>query len=293
MLRLLIMSLCVLLASVDAKQRKTLCEKRVLDDEAVAEMITIITTTNPIPSIPSIKHIYPSQVSLFQIPAFALCKKIIVFDGINPWFRNRVEDYEKYKKRIIKLTETDPYFANTELIFCDGWAHLAGAVGEAIKRVTTPFVFVHQHDFVLTKEFDLNRLVTTMTLNPLIKHVKLNPGYCNRAYAGATYDSGWDGPVDEVVEGPHCVPLCRCFGWSDNDHIARTDYYTDFVLPMCSHGAMEWFLQPALKASLAEFGDAGHAPFGTYLYGRLQDGGYIRHSDGREAWGVITPEIEE
>ena len=57
---------------------------KVYDDETVAQMITVITTTNPIPSIPSVKHIYPAQVALFQIPAFARCKKIIVFDGLQP-----------------------------------------------------------------------------------------------------------------------------------------------------------------------------------------------------------------
>ncbi len=260
--------------------KRSLCERQMLGNEAAAELITVITTTNPIPSIPTTKHIYPSQKSLFQIPAFALCKKIIVFDGINPWFTRREADYEQYKKNVIALTESDPYFANTELIFCDQWVHLAGAIAEAMKRVTTPFVFIHQHDFVLTRPFNVGGVITSMLLNPGIKHVRLHVGH-NTAYAG-----WWDGPVDEVVEGGSCVPLCRTFGWSDNDHIARTDYYLNFVLPMCQHGAMEWFLQPAIQQAVSEQGASGHAPFGTYLYGEIWDGGYIRHTDGREAWGL-------
>src|SRR4051812_37553585 len=54
------------------------------DTETVAKLITVITSTSPVPSIPSTRHLYPAQASLFQIPAFALCKKIIVFDGIRP-----------------------------------------------------------------------------------------------------------------------------------------------------------------------------------------------------------------
>ena len=65
---------------------------KVYDDDTVAQMITVITTTNPIPSIPSIKHIYPAQVALFQIPAFTRCKKIIVFDGLQPGWEKRRHD---------------------------------------------------------------------------------------------------------------------------------------------------------------------------------------------------------
>lgn len=251
------------------------------DHETVSKLITIITTTNPIPSIPDTQILQRSQASLFRIPALARCKKIIVFDGIQPGFEERSADYELYKENVRTLTQKNPQFYNTQLVFCPNWVHLSGAISEAIKHVKTPFVFIHQHDFVLQKEFDLNGCVATMMANPHIKHLRFNRGVTNRAF-----EVEWDGEIDQVINGVAFVPLCRTFGWSDNDHLARTDYYTDFVLPKCGCCPMEHVLQPELKKALAEEGkEGGHAPFGTYLYGTPSHGGYFHHLDGREAWG--------
>lgn len=257
-----------------AHAENILWNRKLYDDETVAEMITVITSTNPIPSIPKLTHIYPSQVSLFRIPAFKMCKKIIVFDGIQPGYEDRAKDYEEYKKNIIELTKSDPYFANTELIFCEKWVHLAGAIREAIAKVETPYVFIHQHDFILMKDFDLNGVIATMDINPNVKHVRL---------ALPPINSHWlANEIDEFVMGPTFVPLCRHFQWSDNDHIASTQYYREFVLPQCSHGPMEDFLWTALQRDLKEFGTWCHPKYGTYVYGRMCDGGYLRHTDGRE-----------
>ena len=128
----------------------------VYDTETVAKLITVITTTSPIKSMPEPKHLYPSQQSLFRIPAFALCKKIIVFDGFRDGQMHLEETYNQYKRNIVHLTKTDPYFSNTELVFCSEWKHLTGAIYEAMKHVTTPFVFINQHDLEIIKDFDLN-----------------------------------------------------------------------------------------------------------------------------------------
>lgn len=161
------------------------------------------------------------------------------------------------------------------MVFCPKWVHIAGAVRDAIKSVTTPFLFIHQHDFLLLKDFDLNGLIATMIANPNIKHVRLNQNPRADSY------TLWDGPVDQIIEGPHFVPLCRTFGWSDNDHVTRLDYYNDFVLPKCGHCAMEAALHPALQSSFEELGPIAQKPFGTYIYGEFTGGPYIFHLDGR------------
>lgn len=244
-----------------------------INDDVASKLITVMTSTSPIPSHPSTKLLYEAQESLMRIPALKKSKKIIVFDEIKPGNEHLKEKYEQYKKNVIELTKTDPVFANTELVFSNSWNHLSGSVKNGMQSVRTPFVLMHQHDLVLKKWFDLNGLLATMLVNPRIKYVHF--------WGGNNTDEWYNGPVDNKVEGIHYVPLCRSFGWSDQTHVASTNYYCTFVLPKCSKCFMEKVLHPALKSAIKQDGlDAGHQRFGTYLYGGLKNGHFIHHTDG-------------
>lgn len=246
------------------------------DDETVSQLITVVISTNPIPSIPKVKHLYSCQKSLFLIPALRKCRKIIVFDGIQPKYGDRAEDYHLYKINVKKLTKRDPFFANTKLVFCKKWVHLSGAIRLALKYVKTPYIFIQQHDFDIIKPFDLNAVIATLAANPAIQHVKFDYSPRNDC------NFWWNGPVDEVVGGVHFVPLTRTFGWSDVTHVCRTSYYLDFVLPQCFHGPMEAFLQSSFQRDIEKLGyKKAHKKYGTYLYGKIEDGKFIQHTDGR------------
>lgn len=234
------------------------------DTDTVSELITVITSTSPIPSMPSTRHIYEAQKSLFLVPALAKCKKIIVFDGEK---NTKSHSYNKYKQNIIELTKNDPYFSNTELIFCKKWGHLSGALDTAIKHVDTPFVFIHQHDLIILQTIDLNAVIASMVANPKIKYV----GLCQRPLA---IDDHYFGPVDENIEGICFAHLCRSTGWSDQSHVTSKEYYTEFVLPQCHNCFMEGVLNHLIKKK-------GRELFGTHLYGHLGEGPFLYHSDGR------------
>jgi len=252
----------------------SLYDEELYDDDTVAEMITVITATSPVLSIPNTTHLYPSQVSLHRIPALAKAKKIIVFDGLQPGQEHLKYAYDAYKKTVRDLTRSDHYFMGTELVFCSEWGHLSGAIAEALEHVTTPYVFMHQHDLVIEKKFDLNGIIATMEENPNIKYVHMWGGK-NKA------SKWWNRILDEEVDGIHFVPLTRCFGWSDQCHVASVEYYEDFVLPECDHCFMETAMQQKFKKKLKKKGDSAHKKFGTYLYGGLKDGHFIKHTDGR------------
>ena len=244
------------------------------DETHLNNLLTIITTTSPIPSNPNTEMLEITQKSLFLIPALRGCRKIIVFDGVPKDLDHLKEAYEAYKENVIRLTKEDPYFSNTELIFCRNHLHLAFAIGEALRIVTTPFIFIHQHDFQLIKDFDAFGLIRSMELNPNLKHIVLNR-MLNFPLPH------WNYVVDENIEGESLVPLCRTFGWSDNDHFSTVEYYTDFVLPQIRwKGAMEWFLHPAEVRETKE-NPENHLKYGTYFYGPLGDGRYLWHLDGR------------
>ncbi len=246
----------------------------VYDNKTIAGLITVITTTNPIPSMPNTRLLCAAQTSLNRSPILALCKKIIVFDGVQPGYAHRAEDYELYKKCVAQLTQNLPAFANTELVFCSSWQYIGGAVREAMKRVTTPFVFLHQHDLILTKDVDFAGIIATMIGNPRVKYVGLMDHSENTAFSNDR--------VDDVIEGFHCVPLCRTFGYSDRCHVARTEFYREFVLPQCGNFSMEEAMNPIFGKAKHTLGmEEAHRIFGTYLYGNLTDGGYHKHVDGR------------
>jgi hypothetical protein len=246
----------------------------IYDDDTVAKMITVITATSPTVSMPNTTHLYPAQVSLHKIGALAKAKKIIVFDGIPPHDQHLIHAYNAYKQSVVKLTQSDYYFKNTELVFCPDWGHLSGTIEVALKHVKTPYVFMHQHDLIIKKDFDLNAVLATMIKNPEVKYVHFWGGKNKKS-------KWWNGPVDDEVEVEAFVELTRSFGWSDQCHLASVNYYNREVLPECDHCFMETAMQKRFKKELAIYGKDAHEDFGTYLYGGLSDGGYIQHTDGR------------
>jgi hypothetical protein len=253
-----------------------------MNDLEAARLITIITTTHPICSVPSDEHLYLAQASLSINPVLAKSKKIIVFDGVAPAFKSRSINYELYKKKITNLQKTDPFFTNTELIFCKKWVQLSGAISQALKKVLTPFVFIHQHDMYFIKKFNINACLESMLINPNIKWIQFS-GRPNSAHKGDMQTSRF-GPIDEYVEGGSLIPLTRVFGWSDHTHIARLDYYKHFIMPMCKGNYMEDSVCAVFKKALLHKGldeiRKIHSQFGTYLYGNLQDGNFFSHSNG-------------
>jgi len=128
---LILTFLAAVFAAISMKQNKR--------SKSLSDQITVICTTNPIPSIPSTKILEQTMRSLDQNAALRSCKKIIVFDGIQPGYEGRREDYEKYKENVANLCLSSPYFQNTELIFCTNWVHLAGAIDTALQSVTTRY----------------------------------------------------------------------------------------------------------------------------------------------------------
>lgn len=254
-----------------------------LDDHKAAELITVITTTHPICTVPSDEYLYLAQASLFINSTLAKSKKIIVFDGIAPGFKDRRSNYDLYKKKIKNLQKTDPIFANTKLLFCKEWIQLSGTIRLALKQVTTPFVFIHQHDMCFTKKFNLNACLSSMLMNKNIKWIHFS-GKFHSSLIGDIQSSCF-GPADNYVEGNSFIPLTRVYGWSDHAHIAHVDYYHHFIMPMCKNNYMEDYVHRNFKKALLNKNqseiNAIHLKFGTYLYGDLEDGCFFYHMNGR------------
>ena len=249
------------------------CVVGICNEPNLRDKLTIITSTSALRSHPSTELLEITQSSLFKMPGIKSCRKIIVFDGLHRRQRPLAEKYEQYKESVIELTKTNPYFADTKLVFCKKHKHLAWALQEAMEHVETPYVFVHQHDFQIKRQIDVAGIVRSMDENANLKHIRL-PRRWNVAFR-------FDYHVDDVIEGPAYVPLTRTFGWSDNDHFTRKDYYDNFIFPKITKPwPMESFIHP-LEEEMTKKDPKNHRIFGTYLYGKLGDGRYIFHLDGK------------
>lgn len=264
-------------------------------EDSLKDRLTIITTTHPIPSNPTIEMIKRTQRSLFRVPGFRGCKKIIVFDGIRDnlgYLERRLdpaelggrdlhyfasEKYEQFKANMLELTENNSYFENTTLIFCDEHLNLAGAIGQALSYVDTPFVFIHQHDIELVKDVDALNVVRTMENNSNVKCVRLNQLWNEQNI--------WDSLLDTHIEGQCFVPLLRTNLWSDQEHFCSVEYYTDFILPkMPERNCMEWVLMEEEKREV-EKDISNHKIYGTYVYGKLGERPYLNNLDGSRCYG--------
>jgi hypothetical protein len=257
------------------------------DTSSLAHKVTVITTTSPIKSNPRTDMIEATQQSLHMIPALRDCKKIIVFDGFNEGGYGSIphkslqdikEDYVEFKRRMQQLVD-DPnniYFKNTELLFLDEFQHQAWAVRAAMEHVTTPFVYIHQHDFLIIREFDVVNMIRTMEDNLTVKLIRVCNGENNPNY--------FDGPVDTYVEGTSYVPLVRTFRFSDCEHFTTVKYYHDVVFPRV-HGkcfAEFWMMEPGFKEHQQEM-LKNHAYYGMYVYGRMGEPTCLHHLDGRQS----------
>lgn len=195
---------------------------------------------------------------------------------------------------------------NTRVYRSNTFLFAAHNLGTAINHVVTPYIFVLQHDFILVRPFDAERLLATMQRNAAIKHVRLN--------ARPNVAKGFDGYIANYT-GDTDVPLTRTCGWSDGPHIASVQYYRKFCMPLNARDYNEGrrkFMEESIHYRMQRNGAPGgcwelkrnatipgaelHWPkdfdkYGTYLYGvaSSNDGNYMSHRSLRGSqpqWGI-------
>ena len=166
------------------------------------DMLTIIITTSPIKSNPSMEVIEKTMETFIHAgPDFAYkCRKVFVCDGVrrqddgsnvsrkhnNPKqsMRNGIvnsdqnDNYEQFKNNLRELcasaSETSPYYNGVveELETRQGYGF---ALKHALQHcVDTPFVCVIQHDRTFMRPTPINETMQAMWRNPNIKYVGMS-----------------------------------------------------------------------------------------------------------------------
>lgn len=245
-----------------------------------------------------------------QAPELLECRNILVCDGYKigavSKFRcgivtdERAEAYETYIAGVKKLAEAKvvPEWEHVEVLPLEERQGFGFAVKAALEHVTTPWVFILQHDRTFMRPFTrVEALLKTMKADPRLKMVGLpttTNDPTNYLETMATklgrikvFHPRLESTVveSESLPGIRFLPLIQ---WHDSSHFASTEYYRNFVFGteeklVSKGGFIEDKLGQQQGFDLRTIGWASHAKYGTWL---LDDGfpapaRMVGHLDGK------------
>jgi hypothetical protein len=150
------------------------------------------------------------------------------------------------------------------------FAHLLG-------RVESEFYFHLEDDWTFRKRIDLDRLLPLMQRHPEIHHLRF-PRRRTPARCWLYYRYRADDPAKRVPNQPlrlEDADLVRTFVWSFNPSLARTSVAKS-LLPIPTD-------QPPERYVCWRYFER-HDPPGTFILGRIGEGGWVRHIGGKGGW---------
>jgi hypothetical protein len=244
----------------------------------LSERLTVIMATSPRPAGHCILHIRSALRSLYQkLPELLVVTLRIAFDGCPQgkpqyWEASWCNDYAWQKEAVRRFVKTE--FPNAAVNFDYMPENFRGGLGgnlrNTMQRVSTPFVYVIQDDFVHNAHFNVTEVLDTFVVNPAIEYIRLN--VLKNGETGL-----WDYAADETVigNGKHLVKkgLTRGCNWSDNNHFVPTLVYLRILESMKKQDA-------APESSFSHSRDKCKTQMRWYLYGALGHPPMLCHVDG-------------
>ncbi len=237
--------------------------------------VTVVVTASPIPSHPSNEILFETLDSLGNLGLDPNTKIIVAHDGVRPdLLTSFVETrYREYIRRVTVRTSSMP---NVHVSTLPTWGHLAGNIAHALEFVDTPYVLVVQHDLPFVRPCPVHRVIQAMSSNSEIQHVRFNR--FPSAYAGADASTPKRRRFLKSYEfetPSGSVTLIRTLIWSDNNHLCRTEYYRNTILPLIGRRKRP----PEIVSGLVS--RRTHKIFGTYVFADSLEEPMISHLDGR------------
>ena len=173
-------------------------------------------------------------------------------------------------------------FYNTYLIFLKDHLHQANAIREALKRVTTKYVLMIEHDCMINGEINFRDIIRTMDENPeTVKHVLFSLKY------GTILDTGEQISYADQSEKPgqyletNGIRLLKTYNWSMRPHIANTEYYRDLIEEFIDKNTRSYLedIIYGIEKNRTDANPAVHSRFGTWVYypeeGRMRN--HVHH----------------
>ena len=291
-----------------------------------ADWGSVVITDAPTPKM----WTWPIEATLRSLlvhaPAFLVNALIIAFDGAETSLAPGAAEqrghyggkcagaanltaYASYKTRVKALATNLVSTHRGDVRFVEPLARqcLAGVLSLAMKRVVTKYVFVMQSDISLTRAIDVGGLLGAMAARRAnVVWLAIGANKCNAALAQRVcrVNRPWVGPKsgahDLLVTDKHPGMTAMSF-WSDTNHVARSSFYRDTVLPRIDEGKRQERRRAGGRLATVPRGSGfpehflfcepwkNHSAWRTFLLGAPNDGNFSTHLDGRMAEGPGKP----
>ena len=180
----------------------------------LADQITVIVPTSPVPANPDLTHLVSTLESL-NTAGLAGCEIIIMCDGVRPEQADMADNYHQALEELVRLCRHE--WPNVLPVIHDQHQHQARMTRHALELVRTPNVLFVEHDCPIDPPIDWWPLIDTLddgTANLVRFHHEPHVLDEHRHLMPTS------GP--EQVNG---IGLWRCGQWSQRPHLASTDYY--------------------------------------------------------------------
>lgn len=269
--------------------------------EVPAERTAVIISSSWIPSLPSTEKVDVVLNSTGHLLGLSPAAPVFItvdhfrfrdFDGLNPALKERIRTLEEYTVNLYDRYLLDP---RVHVIPAVRHLHIGGSVLKALGLIArhypaVRYVYYLQHDFAFFRDVDHAALVAAMDARPdevhYVRFPKRNAWHYRREcgdrppvwYNGTTGGAA-DGAT-ATATAPARLVLHPTDEYSDNNHLARLDWYRDALASLVKlDRAPENPLQKRAFNGCRGWRDAIH---GLYLYHAIA----IVHMDGRQGAAV-------
>jgi len=248
------------------------------------DKITIITFTHLWRNAPSTKLIERMLDSIYSFMDIDNCKHIINYDK-----KGDSEREEQYLKNLNTLK--DKFNNNIKITTHNTLSKKRSYIySELVEKCNTKYIILWEHDFILEKYIDIEKIVKMMDKNNEINYIKFNKR-----------DTHPTNGIDKWLEDENNfeVPLVKFCGYNGNPHIERREWFLKYCkpliynIPILKKNSIERAMNKDIMRRRKRFGfDKTHKFLGTYIYGSVGDKRYVNSLDiykSKEAWGNKNP----
>ena len=275
------------------------------------QLLTVIVQTSPIPSHPSTALLEALFRSFRQVDGLRECRFIIVCDGCDEvdtvsgqveglkHGRASFDTASRYREHLQKLRnrlDIAPFGGcsiqgrgSVELLELAERHGSARAIEVAFRtKVETPFVMIAQHDNLFVSSVPLRSIVAAMKYNSWVKalhfHATATLNYSEKAQKryGLELES-------RKMDGTEFLLVPLMF-WYGRTHIARSDYYDNFVLNrfLRKGDHLEEVLGETQLREVLKNGLGAHEKYGNFIFNQGNKE-VLYHLSGRRAIAVKGP----